>query len=275
MLCTIKNIFMKTILITGASSGIGKAAAKLFQSQGWNVFATMRNPEKETELTQLKNVTILPLDITNVGQIKSTTEKAISLSNVDVVLNNAGYALFGAMEAFSDEQIMRQINTNLLGAIRVTQAFIPYFREKKNGLFINVTSIAGLVAYPFSHMYHATKWALEGWSESLSIELAPFNIGVKTISPSGTQSDFLSRSSDLVSHPVYDEAMQKMLGGFKFSNTPEQVAEVIYEAATDNKDQLRYLAGETAKATYARRLEIGAEEFRKEVTKGYLTMQKS
>ncbi|RDC56183.1 SDR family NAD(P)-dependent oxidoreductase [Pedobacter chinensis] len=264
---------MKTIFITGASSGIGKSAAKLFHSRGWHVIATMRSPEKELSL--LSNLTILPLDVTDPEQIKLTVESAISLINIDVVLNNAGYALFGAMEAFSDEQITSQINTNLLGTMRVTQAFIPYFREKKNGLFVNVTSIAGLVAYPFSHVYHATKWALEGWSESLSIELAPFNIGVKTISPSGTQSDFLTRSSELVSHPVYDDAMQKMLGGFKFTNTAEQVAEIIYDAATDGKDQLRYLAGESAKTTYARRLEIGAEEFRKEITKTYLTIQKS
>lgn len=263
---------MQTIFITGASSGIGKAAAKLFQSKGWNVVATMRNPENETELSKLENVTVLPLDVTNPEQIKSTVEKAISLGNIDVVLNNAGYALFGAMESFSDEQIVRQVDTNLLGVMRVTQAFIPHFREKKSGLFINVTSIAGLVAHPFSNVYHATKWGLEGWSESLSIELAPFNIGVKTISPSGTNSDFFTRSSDMVSHPAYDTAFQKLLGSFKLSNTPEQIAEIIYGATTDNKDQLRYLAGETAKTSYARRLEIGAEEFRKETKKFFLNL---
>ena len=142
----IKLIKMKTIFITGASSGIGKASAKLFQSKGWNVIATMRNPERETELSKLDNTTVLPLDVTNPEQINSTIEKAISLGNIDVVLNNAGYALFGAMESFNDEQIVRQINTNLLGVMRVTKAFIPHFREKKSGLFVNVTSIAGLVA---------------------------------------------------------------------------------------------------------------------------------
>lgn len=99
---------MKTIFITGASSGIGKAAAKLFQSKGWGVIATMRTPEKETELSRLENVTVLPLDVTNVEQIKSTVEKAIALSDIDVVLNNAGYGLFGAMESLSDEQIVQQ-----------------------------------------------------------------------------------------------------------------------------------------------------------------------
>jgi len=263
---------MQTIFITGTSTGIGKATAKLFQSKGWRVIATMRKPEKETELTKLENVTVLPLDVTNLEQIKSTVEKAISSGSIDVVLNNAGYGLLGAMESYSDEQIVRNINTNLLGVIRVTQAFIPHFREKKSGLFVNVTSIAGLMAHPFSSVYHAAKWGVEGWSESLSIELAPFNIGVKTVSPSGTNSDFFSRSGTSVSHPVYDNVLQKISGDIKPNNTPEQIAEIIYEAVTDNKDQLRYLAGEVARTTYARRLEIGAEEFRKEVKKYFLSL---
>lgn len=262
---------MKTIFITGASSGIGKASAKFFQSKDWNVIATMRNPEKETELTTLENVTILPLDVTNPEQIKSTAQKAISLGNIDVVLNNAGYALFGAMESFSDEQIVKQVSTNLLGVMRVTKSFIPHLREKKSGLFINISSIAGLMAYPFGSVYHATKWALEGWSESLSIELAPFNVGVKTISPSGTNTNF-NDASDMVSHPVYDKSLHKLLSSFSSDNTAKQMAEVIFEAATDNKDQLRYLADETARTRYSRRLEIGAEEFRKEITKFFMSM---
>jgi len=263
---------MKTIFITGTSSGIGKATVKLFHLQGWNVIATMRNPERETELSQLENVILLPLDITNAGQIKSTVEKAISLRNIDVVLNNAGVGLFGVMEAYNDEQIMQQINTNLLGTMHVTQAFIPYFREKKNGLFINVTSIAGLMASPFSSVYHAVKWAIEGWSESLSIELSMFNIGVKTVSPSGTKTNLFNHSENVVSHPAYNSAVQKVWDRINLNTTPEQIAEVIYEAATDYKDQLRYVAGENGKAAYARRLEIGAEAFRKEIKKWFLSL---
>src|SRR3954447_24233583 len=134
----------KTIFITGASSGLGKATAKLFQSKGWNVIATMRNPEKETELLQMENITLLPLDVTNTEQIKSTVANAISLDNIDVVFNNAGYGLMGAMEALTDEQIEKQINTNLMGVIRVSHAFIPYFRKRKEGLFISTTSMGGL-----------------------------------------------------------------------------------------------------------------------------------
>ena len=265
---------MKTIFITGASSGIGKATAKFFQSQGWNVIATMRNPEKETELSQFENVTLLPLDVTNTQQIKSTADKATSLSDIDVVLNNAGYALTGAMEALSDEQIVQEINTNLLGTMRVTKAFIPYFRERKKGLFINITSIAGLIAYPLGSLYHATKWALEGWSESLSFELAMFNVGVKTISPSGTKTDFYDRSLNTSSLPFYDNAMKKVFGGINPASEPKDIAAIIYEAATDNKDQLRYLGGETAKKTYSKRLQIGAEAFRKETTTWFLNMLK-
>src|SRR5690606_7695651 len=126
----------KTIFITGASSGLGKATAKLFVSKGWNVIATVRNIEKEIELSQLKNIRLLPLDVTNLDQIKDTANKAIKLG-VDVVFNNAGYALMGSMESVSDEKMVRQIDTNILGVLRVTQAFIPYFREKKGGLFIS------------------------------------------------------------------------------------------------------------------------------------------
>ena len=160
----------KTIFITGASTGLGKATAKLFQSNGWNVIATMRHPENETELNTLKNITLLPLDVTNPDQIQTTVKKVIQQGNIDVVFNNAGYGLIGVLEAFTDDQIVKQIDTNLLGVIRVTQAFIPHFREKKSGLFLTTTSIGGLLTFPFDSIYHATKWALEGWSEALWFE---------------------------------------------------------------------------------------------------------
>ncbi|MET0461972.1 MAG: SDR family oxidoreductase, partial [Chitinophagaceae bacterium] len=179
----------KTIFITGASAGLGKATAKLFHSNGWNVIATMRNIDQETELNQLENVTLLPLDVTNIAQIGSTIKEAIALHEIDVVFNNAGYGLMGALEAISDDRIVRQFDTNLLGVIRVTQAFIPYFREKGSGLFITTTSIGGIFGFPISSVYHATKWALEGWSESMSFELERFNIGIKTVAPGGIVTD--------------------------------------------------------------------------------------
>ena len=173
----------KTIFITGASAGLGKSTAKLFQSKGWNVIATMRNPENEKELIQLDNVTVLKLDVTDNVQIVDTVQKAIQQYNVDVVLNNAGYGLIGVLEALTDEQITRQLNTNLLGVIRVTKAFIPHFREKKNGIFINVTSMFGLIGYPTCSVYSATKFAIDGFSESLAYDLAQFGVKVENGCP--------------------------------------------------------------------------------------------
>lgn len=264
----------KTIFITGASTGLGKATAKLFQSRGWNVIATMRSPEKETELNHLENVTLLPLDVTNIEQITITVAKAIELHPVDVVFNNAGYGLMGAMEALSDEQILRQINTNLLGVIRVTHAFIPHFREKQQGVFISTTSMGGFMGFPLHSLYHASKFGIEGWSESMSFELGLHNIDIKTVAPGGMATDYLGRSLDRSTHPAYCNLEDKLFSlidvMMQNASSVDQIAEVVYEAATDGKDQIRYIAGEDAKAMYARRLEIGSEEARKEIGKQFL-----
>jgi NAD(P)-dependent dehydrogenase (short-subunit alcohol dehydrogenase family) len=259
----------KTIFITGASSGLGKATAKLFAKKGWNVIATMRLPEREMELNLLDNVTLLPLDVTNTEQIKATAEKAIALGDIDVVFNNAGYGLAGPLEGLTDDQLVRQMNTNLLGTIRTTQAFVPHFRKKGSGLFINTTSIGGLIALPLNSVYHATKWGLEGWSESMAFELNPFGVNIKTVSPGGISTDFSGRSLDTGQHEAYGAIINKVMTEFNKPerranySTPEQIAEVVYEAATDGKDQLRYVAGEDAKTSYAQRLAAGDEAFRK------------
>lgn len=263
---------MKTIFITGASTGLGKATAKLFAAKGWKVIATMRKPENEKELTLINNVTLLPLDVTNLAQIKETTQKALALGSIDVVFNNAGYGLMGPLESTTDEQLVRQLNTNILGVIRVTQAFIPYFREKQQGLFISTTSIGGLITFPFASVYHATKWALEGWSESMAFELKKIGVGIKTVSPGGIKTDFLNRSADMSSHPAWQQWIEKMFAGINEDHfTPaEQIAAVVYEAATDGKENLRYVAGEDAKALYAQRLQVGDEEFRKHMEQTFL-----
>lgn len=254
----------KTIFITGASAGLGKATAKLFQSKGWNVIATMRKPENETELNKLENVTVLKLDVTDLTQIEETIKKAITNHSIDVVVNNAGYGLIGALEALTGEQINRQLNTNLLGVIRVTKAFTPYFRERKNGTFINITSMFGLIGYPTCSVYAATKFAIDGFSESLAYDLAHFGVKVKTVAPGGIQTDFTGRSMDGGQHEAYNQLVEKVSEGYseeRVSNfsTPESIAAVIFDAATDNKDQLRYIAGQDAVSLYTEREEIGAE----------------
>ena len=265
----------KSIFITGSSSGLGRATAKLFASKGWKVIATMRNPEKETELNNISGVSLMALDITNPSQITSVVEAVMASGGVDVVFNNAGYGLSGPLEGLTDEQIMRMVNTNMLGAIRTTKAFVPYFRERRAGLFINTTSIGGLMTVPFNSIYHATKWALEGWSESMAFELNQFGIGMKTVSPGGMKTDFFTRSFDAGRHPAYDELVDRVMSKItdpkqmETYSSPGQIAEVVYEAATNGKNQLRYVAGEDAKATYAMRLQMGDEAFRNAINQQF------
>jgi len=259
----------RTIFITGSSSGLGRATAKLFASKGWKVIATMRSPDREKELTQIPKVTLMALDVTNPEQIKSVAEEVISMGSLDVVFNNAGYGIGGPLEALTDEQILRAVETNMLGAIRTTKAFLPLFREQKNGMFINTTSIGGLMTVPFNSMYHATKWALEGWGESIAFELKQMGIGFKLLEPVGMKTDFFTRSFDSAQHPAYGKLAEKVMGvvtdprTMTSYSTPEQIAAVVYEAATDGKDQLRYIAGADAQATYAARLQVGEEAFRR------------
>src|SRR5690606_16711988 len=163
---------------------------------------------------------------------------------VDVVLNNAGYALSGPFEAATLEQIRRQFDTNVFGLMEVTRAFLPHFRANKAGLFLNVSSIGGLITYPLVSLYHSTKWAVEGFSESLAFELGELGIQVKLIEPGGVSTDFGGRSmafamsTDL---PEYMPLAQKVMAAFQASgpaSTSEQIAAGIYAAATDGKPQL-------------------------------------
>jgi len=257
----------RTIFITGSSTGLGRAAALRFAREGWRVVATMRRPEQDTELGQHANVTLLALDVTRPEQIAAAAKQALALGPVDVVFNNAGYGLAGPLEGTTDAQIVHEIDTNLLGVIRTTQAFVPHFRERRAGLFIATTSIGGLVTFPFNSLYHATKWAIEGLYESLSFELSKFGIGVKTVSPGGIKTEFRS-SLVRAEHPAYEALLARVVAQFNdparmaAASTAEQIADVVYEAATDGKDQLRYVAGEDAKATFAQRRAAGDEAFR-------------
>jgi len=260
----------QTIFITGASTGLGRAAAVLFKERGWTVIATMRRPE-DGEALASGGITVLPLDVTQPSQIEAAARRAIELGGIDVLFNNAGYGLAGPLEGTTDEQLRRQLDTNLLGVIRTTQAFLPHLREKRSGVIITTTSIGGLIGLPFNSSYHVTKWALEGWTESMSFELGRFGIAIKTVAPGGIKTDFLNRSLVLAGHPAYEEDIANVVAVFTNPEraatyaTAEEIAEVVYEAATDGKDQVRYLAGADAKAFHARRLEIGSEAFRKEI----------
>ncbi|MCP4421565.1 MAG: SDR family oxidoreductase [Chloroflexi bacterium] len=260
---------METIVITGSSSGIGKATARHFAAQGWQVAATMRKPENETELNQIENVSLYQLDVTDEASIANATEQILNdFGTVSVVLNNAGYGLMGAFEAASQEQIKRQFDTNVFGLMSVTRAFLPHFRANNAGLFLNVSSIGGLITFPMVSMYHSTKWAVEGFSESLSYELGNLGIQVKIIEPGGVATDFGGRSMDFTMKEGltdYNELAANVQAGFANSglgaSTAEFLAEGIYAAATDGKTQLRYLIGSDAEQTYAMRQQVGDDAF--------------
>jgi NAD(P)-dependent dehydrogenase (short-subunit alcohol dehydrogenase family) len=261
---------MKKIFITGTSTGLGKAAVHLFHSRGWQVIATMRNTAQGKDFEGMEGVTVLPLDITNPEQIRTTAAAAIALGDIDVVLNNAAYGAIGPLESVTDEQLLKQVDTNLLGAIRVTQAFIPHFRTRKSGLFINITSVAGLTTFPFDSLYHATKFGLQGWSEGMSYELAPFGIQIKTVAPGFINTAFGANITVTTAEP-YQALMDHYMGVLsnpafvQNGSTAEEIAAVVYEAATDEKDQVHYMAGNDVKAMYERRLQVGAEASRHEM----------
>lgn len=240
----------QTILITGASSGIGKATAIYFAEHGWNVVATMRTPEKVGDWGQQRNLTLLRLDVLDLATIQQAINDTITkFGRIDAVVNNAGYGLVGPFEASTNEQIKRQFDTNVFGLMNVCRAMIPYFRAQGGGTIINVASMGGRLTFPLYSLYHGTKWAVEGFSESLQFELQPFNIRVKIIEPGAIKTDFYGRSMDVMSKPgltAYDayvnEAMPNMNRFGETAPGPEKVAAVIYQAATDGSGKLRYQA---------------------------------
>ena len=260
----------KVILITGASSGIGKASAVYFSKKDWQVAATMRNPEKETELTTYPNVQLYRLDVSSPISVTECVQQVMAdHGQIDVLLNNAGYGLVGPLETADEETIQAQFQTNLFGVIRTIQAVVPAMRQRQSGVIVNITSIGGLVTFPFNSLYHASKFAVDGLSESIKYELEPFGIKVKVVAPGGVATDFASRSLQTTykdgNEADYKSNLDKVWSGFQNNAgnyaTPEQIAEIIYTAATDGKDQLRYLAGKDAGQLYSAWKSMSNESF--------------
>ncbi|MBT3013556.1 MAG: SDR family oxidoreductase [Candidatus Thiodiazotropha sp. (ex Lucina aurantia)] len=259
----------KTILITGASSGIGKATAKYFQEKGWNVIATMRTPEKETELNRLDNVLVTRLDVTDSDSIKSAVTKGIErFGQIDVLLNNAGYGAYGPLEAFPMENIRRQFDTNVIGLLETTKAVLPHMRKQKSGTIVNVSSIGGKMTFPLGTLYHGTKFAVEGLSEALHFELEPLDIKVKIVEPGAIATDFGGRSFDFIndeSLAEYQDTVNTLMSAFEATLSQASpasiVAEVIWNAVTDDTDTLRYTAGDDAKELMTNREALDDETF--------------
>jgi NAD(P)-dependent dehydrogenase (short-subunit alcohol dehydrogenase family) len=192
-----------------------------------------------------------------------------------VVFNNAGYGLIGAVESNTEDQIRAQFETNFFGTVWVIQEFIPNFRSRQKGLFLNTTSLCGLTSNPQSAIYNASKWALQGLAESMSYDLAQFGIGIKNIAPGGIKTDF-TKAMQVSEDKAYEVTMAKMMEGFQDGTLmeftePEIIAEVVYRAATDGEDQLTYPAGNDAVRLYTKRLAQGPEAYRKDLT-AYLNL---
>lgn len=243
----------KTILITGASSGIGKATAIYFQQKGWNVIATMRSPEMEMELKELDNIIIEKLDVLDLGTINQAIKTGIEkFGSIDAIVNNAGYGAYGPLESFPRENIIRQFNTNVIGLLDVTKAIIPHFRANKSGIIVNISSIGGKMAFALGSLYHGTKFAVEGISESLYYEMKQIGVKVKIIEPGFIATDFGRRSFDFQAGEVVDykpiiNALMKQWQNPNNTVSPANlVAEVVHSAVTDGTDQLRYRAGSDA-----------------------------
>lgn len=262
----------KTILITGASSGIGRATAELFHQKGWNVVATMRTPEKEEALTKLDNVLVTKLDVQDVVSIENAVQQTIDkYGKIDVLLNNAGYGLAGSFESMSEETMKRQFEVNVLGLFSVTQAVLPHMRKEKDGMIINISSVGGRMTFPLFSLYHATKFAVEGFSESLQYEMEQIGVKVKIVEPGSVKTEFAGRSMDFQHNEElteYKELIEKVVGGFEArraegaGSTPDMTAAIIYGAATDGKDQLRYRAGEDAEQLLSARATMDDASFR-------------
>jgi NAD(P)-dependent dehydrogenase (short-subunit alcohol dehydrogenase family) len=235
----------RTAFITGTSSGIGRATAELMARRGYRVAATARDPAALGDWARSENVIALPLDVTDEPSIAAAVAVAVErLGGIDVLVNNAGYGLMGPLEGASPVQVELQIRTNVLGAISVIRHVLPIMRRRRSGTIINVSSIGGRTAAPFAALYHASKFALEGLSESLRYEASLHGIRVKLIEPGHFKTDFLGRSLHTTSHPEYDAPFQNyMEWAFEEDRKapgPEPVAEAIVRAAEDPSRRLRY-----------------------------------
>lgn len=258
----------KTVFITGASSGIGAATARHFAAQGWNVVATMRSPEDGADLAG-DHVLVTRLDLLDSDSIYSAVSSAIErFGSIDVLVNNAGYGAYGPFEATPMSALRRQFEVNFFGLAELIKAVLPGMRELKSGTIVNVSSVGGRFVLPFGTLYHSSKWAVEGLSEALHFEVRLFGGRIKIVEPGGVNTDFGGRSFVFTNDDkldAYQPLVQALTEALENPDTsgnqePEEVAEVIWTAATDDSDQLRYISGAGAKATLSARYSIEQDE---------------
>lgn len=255
----------KIAVVTGASSGFGMLTSIELAKQNYYVVATMRNVDKklalleraeEAKVTNL--VEVFPLDVTNDQSLQVFKEKLRELGRVDVLVNNAGYAGAGFSEEIPIEEYRQQFETNVFGAISVTQLCLPFMREQRNGKIINVSSISGRVGFPGLSPYVASKHALEGWSESLRLEVGPFGIDVVLVEPGSFQTSIWSSGKHITNKSLQMQSpyysYMKILSlhlekGEASYGDPLEVAKLITEICEHSSPKLRYPIGKGVRFT--------------------------
>jgi len=255
-ICSQKVNTMKTVLVTGASAGIGKATVELFLQNGYKVYAVARRIEKMEDLKELGAIPI-QMDVTDNNSMEAGIKKINQKSGgVDILINNAGYGSLGSVEEGSIEEAKRQFEVNIFGLARLTQLVTPHMREKKWGKIVNISSVGGKIYEPLGGWYHATKFALEGLSDCLRLELKGFGIDVIVVEPGPIRSEWGDIASDHLmktsgSGP-YKKIAEGMMNNFKNfysekrSSPPEEVARIIYKSALSRCPKTRYPAGKGA-----------------------------
>ena len=276
-------------VVTGSSSGIGFETALLLARSGFHTYATMRNLEKSKNITEIANTEKLPLQVVQLDvnddiSVKNAIDKIVAAAEnkrIDVLVNNAGYGLFGPLEDISIEEIKAQFETNFFGVIRVTQQVLPVMRNQSiGGTIVNVSSVGGRIGVPVLSAYQSTKFALEGLSESMSYELEPFGIRVVIIEPGFIRTNIINSSASaekaLDPKSPYFPLMQKVKNHFKSmmenassSSPPEEVAKVILQSITSKNPQLRYTVGNDAATIIQARMNMPDKEFRKIVIQNF------
>ncbi len=263
----------QVVLVTGASSGIGKAIAKQLISDGLIVYVAARRVEKMQDLEQLGAIALI-MDITQEADINQVVERIERESNgVDILVNNAGYAIYGAMEDTSIEDARRQFEVNLFGLANLTKLVLPSMRAKQTGKIINISSMGGKMYSLFGSWYHATKHALEGWSDCLRLELEPFNIDVVIIEPGIIKTEFddvmltpmMERSGNSPYSALAKKMEQMTKNSYQKGNAsdPSVIAKIVSQAIQAKKPKTRYVAGKLAKPLILIRKWLGDRIFDK------------
>ncbi|RRU15254.1 SDR family oxidoreductase [Stenotrophomonas sp. 278] len=264
---------MSTVLITGASSGFGLESAKLFAAKGHNVVATMRNTAAVPELDGLPNVLVTRLDVQDAESIQEALKTAINrFGHIDAVVNNAGFSLWGVFESLPRKKIQEQFDVNVFGVMEVTRAVLPHFRARRKGIIVNVSSGAGVFGLPMISAYNASKFALEGFSESLSYELLSQGIVVKIVEPGGVlDTKFSERLAQEAAeapaapddYAAFIAGTEEVFAGLRANRlaTSADVAKVIFDAVTDGTTQLRYVATDDIKPLVEARRSASEAEY--------------